>query len=96
MLTMKPSEIAPSTNACQHLVRPQQTDDRIDQRDRAQRKFLALVDVVLDEDAARIALRLGFSERLGSYATIHDITISSAQDTRNATKTHIPRDERSK
>ena len=28
--------------------------------------------------------------------TIQDISISSAQDTRNATKTHIPRDDRSK
>ena len=52
MLTMKPSETAPSASAGQHPVRPQQTDDRIGQRHRAQRKLLTLVDVILDEDAA--------------------------------------------
>ena len=40
-------------------VRPQQTDDRIGQCDRAQRKLLALIDVILDKDAAlRLPVRL--------------------------------------
>ena len=29
-------------------------------------------------------------------ATIHDITINNEQEAKNATKTHIPRGERSK
>ena len=37
-----------------------------------------------------------FSERPESNLTSHDTTISTAQDARNATKTHIPREERSK
>ncbi len=44
----------------------QQADDRIGQRHRTQRELLALVDVVLDEDAASPRLAGGFSERLGS------------------------------
>ena len=56
MLTMKPSEIAPSNSASQIRFVAQQADDRIGQRDRAQRELLALVDVVLDEDAARSRL----------------------------------------
>ena len=68
MLTMKPSEIAPSSSACQILFARSRRDDRIGQRDRAQREFLALVDVVLDEDAARSPLARACSERLGSIS----------------------------
>ena len=55
MLTTKLERDATSSNAGQILFRPQQRDDGIGQRDRAQREFLALVDVVLDEDAALAA-----------------------------------------
>ena len=47
----KLSAIAISNTACHILPVPQQHDDGIGERDRAQREFLALVDVVLDEDA---------------------------------------------
>ena len=57
--------IANSSTASQDRSGPQQSHDRIGQRDRAQREFLALVDVVLDEDAAR-RQRRGLSARSGS------------------------------
>ena len=65
----------------------------IGQRHRAQREFLALVDVVLDEDAA-LGPRLERKHRI--ERTSQDITISSVQDTRKAMNTHRPRVERSK
>ena len=52
MLTTKLSASATSNSAGTILFGPQQRDDRIGQRHRAQREFLALVDIVLDEDAA--------------------------------------------
>ena len=94
MLTKKPKEIAPSTSACQ-IRFAQQADDRVGQRHRAQRELLALVYIVLDEDAAPPGSQ-GLQRKAGLITTSHDITISSAQDTRNATNTHIPRDDRSK
>ena len=74
---------------------PQQHDDRVGQRDRAQREFLALGYVVLDEDAAlgEVGSR---NESSGRRNTIQDISINSVQETRNATNTHVPRVERPK
>ena len=48
-------------------VRPQQTDDRIGQRHRAQRELLALVDIVLDEDAAPPGLVGGLQRKAGLH-----------------------------
>ena len=73
----------------------QQHDDRVGQRDRAQREFLALVYVVLDEDAAHRKFGVR-SESSGRRKTIQDISINNVQETRNATNTHDPRVERSK
>ena len=67
----------------------------IGKHDGAQREFLALVDVVFDEDAATLGSRR-LERRLGSIATIQDTTVSSMQDARKAMNTHMPRAERSK
>ena len=95
MLTMKSSATAISSSACQIFFVAQQRDDGIGKRDRAEREFLALVDVILDEDAALGAAH-GLSERAGLNATIHDIRHQHVHETRNATNTHLPRVERSK
>ena len=52
MLTMKLDGDRDQQQRLPDLPVPQQRDDGIGQRHRAQREFLALVDVVLDEDAA--------------------------------------------
>ena len=52
MLTKKLNAIAVSSTASAIRFCPQQRNDRVRQRNRAQREFLALGDVVLDEDAA--------------------------------------------
>jgi hypothetical protein len=72
-----------------------QHDDRIGQRHRAERELLALVDIILDENAVRGDV-FAFSVRSGKNATIQDITTIKAQDTRKAMKTHNPRCDRAK
>ena len=52
MLTTKLNAIAVSNSGLPDFPFAQQDEDGISERHRAQREFLALVDVVLDEDAA--------------------------------------------
>ena len=91
MLANKLSAIAPSSSACQIFPARSSATIGIGQRHRAQREFLALIDVVLDEDAARgVRVRLQRQVR-DANVTSQDITISSVQDTRKATNTQMPR-----
>ena len=71
MLTKKLNAIARQQQRLRDPLCPQQRDDRVGQRDRAQREFLALGDVVLDEDAAcsrrlvgRLQRKTGMEKRL--------------------------------
>ena len=94
MLTMKLKRDRDQQQRLPDFLLPQQRDGGIGQRYRAEREFLALVDVVLDEDAA---LGVGVLEReSGIESTSQDIAISSTHETRKATNTHMPRVERSK
>ena len=75
------------------MLRPQESHDWIGKGGRAQGKFLALVNIVFNRNSV---CGPDLRASLGSTATIHDITINNEQEARNAIKTHMPRDERSK
>ena len=92
ILAAKPSARMASHPAA-HIVWPEQETDRPGQRHRAKREDVALVDVIFDDDAR---LHVPFQRQRRDEAEIHDASINSVEEIRNATRTHAPRAVRAK